>query len=57
MPNNRLLWHDSNWITNKLPDDLSIFKVDTELLNVETVSDRWVADDNDCYYYDMNKGI
>ena len=54
-PNNRLLWSDSNWITNKVPQDLSIFKVDTELLNVENVSDRWIADDTDCYYYNMNK--
>lgn len=54
-PNNRLLWSDSNWITNKVPQDLSIFKVDTELLNVENVSDRWIADDTDCYYYNMNR--
>jgi hypothetical protein len=55
MPNNRLLWADSNWITKKLPEDLSIFKVDTELLSVENVSDRWISDDSSCFYYDVNE--
>lgn len=28
-------------------------KVDTELLSVETISDRWVSEDGDSYYYDI----
>jgi hypothetical protein len=55
LPNNRILWRDSNWITKKLPDDLKIFKVDTELPSVESVSDRWVSGDEDSFYYDINK--
>lgn len=55
LPNNRILWKDSNWVTKKLPADLSVFKVDHELLSVESVSDRWVSEDSDCYYYKINK--
>jgi len=54
-PNNRLFWKDSNWVTKKLPEDLKQFKVDTELLSVENRSDRWVTEDGDSFYYDMNK--
>jgi hypothetical protein len=52
-PNNRIYWKDSNWITKKLPENLKQFKVDTELLSVENVSDKWVSEDTDSYYYDM----
>jgi len=52
MPNNRIFWKDSNFITKKLDDPKSI-KVDTELLSVESVSDRWVSEDSNCFYYDM----
>ena len=52
-PNNRIYWKDSNWITKKLPENLKQFKVDTELLSVENVSDKWVSEDADSYYYDM----
>ena len=38
----------------KLPTDLSVFKVDQELLSVESVSDRWVSEDSDCFYYKIN---
>jgi len=54
-PNNRLFWKDSNWVTKKLPEDLKQFKVDTELPSVENQSDRWVTEDGDSFYYDMNE--
>jgi hypothetical protein len=53
MPNNRIIWRDSNWITKELPSDLSIYKVDTELISVESFSDRWVSEDTDSFYYDI----
>lgn len=53
MPNNRIFWKDSNWVTKKLPEDLKVFKVDTELLSVENQSDRWVSEDTDSFYYDL----
>jgi hypothetical protein len=55
MPNNRIFWKDSNWVTKKLPTDLKQFKVDTVLPSVENVSDRWVSEDTDSFYYDINK--
>ncbi len=51
-PNNRILWRDSNWITKPF-DNMQDIKVDQTLLSVETVSDRWVAEDTDGYYYDL----
>lgn len=54
-PNNRIFWKDSNWVTKKLPPDLKQFKVDNELLSVENVSDRWVSEDSDSFYYDINE--
>lgn len=51
MPNNRIVWKDSNWITKELPEDLSVYKVDTELPSVESFSDRWVSEDSDSFYY------
>jgi hypothetical protein len=54
-PNNRIYWKDSNWITKPFPFDPKEVKVDTELLCVETISDRWVSDDGDSYYYDITK--
>jgi len=54
-PNNRIFWKDSNWITKVFPINPKDIKVDHELLSVETVSDKWVSDDGDSYYYDMNK--
>lgn len=53
MPNNRIFWKDSNWITKDFPIDPKSIKVDTVLHSVETVSDRWVSEDSDSYYYDI----
>ena len=55
MPNNRIFWKDSNWVTKSLPQDLKQFKVDTELPSVENISDRWITEDGDSFYYDMNE--
>ena len=55
MPNNRIFWRDSNWVTKKLPENLKQFKVDTELPSVENQSDRWVTEDTDSFYYDIHK--
>jgi hypothetical protein len=57
MPNNRIFWKDSNWVTKPLPDDLKQFKVDTELPSVENQSDRWVTEDGDSYYYEFKEKI
>jgi hypothetical protein len=54
-PNNRIFWKDSNWVTKDFPINIKDIKVDTELVSVETVSDRWVSEDTDSYYYDINK--
>ena len=56
-PNNRIFWKDSNWVTKPLPEDLKQFKVDTELPSVENQSDRWVTEDGDAFYYDVNRII
>jgi hypothetical protein len=53
MPNNRLFWKDSNWVTKKLPEDLKQYKVDDVLISVENQSDRWVSEDSDSFYYDI----
>jgi len=53
-PNNRIFWKDSNWVTKKLPDDLKQFKVDSELPSVENISNRWVSEDTDSFYYDIS---
>lgn len=55
MPNNRIYWKDSNWITKKFPIDPKEIKVDRELLTCENQSDRWVSEDGDSFYYDMSK--
>lgn len=54
-PNNRIYWKDSNWITKGFPVDPKTIKVDTELIAVESYSDRWVTDDGDCFYYDIKQ--
>ena len=54
-PNNRIYWKDSNWITKEFPIHPKKIKVDTELRSVENVSDKWVSEDTDSYYYDINK--
>lgn len=53
VPNNRIFWKDSNWVTKPLPENLKQYKVDTELLSVENQSDKWVTEDGDSYYYDI----
>ena len=53
MPNNRIFWKDSNFVTKPLPDDLKQFKVDTDLASVDNQSDRWVAEDSNSFYYDI----
>lgn len=55
MPNNRVFWKDSNWVTKPLPDNLKQYKVDTDLPSVENQSDRWITEDTDSFYYDMNE--
>ena len=55
MPNNRIVWKDSNWITKGFPIDMKSIKVDTELLRVESVSDKWISEDGDSFYYDVNE--
>jgi hypothetical protein len=54
-PNNRIFWRDSNWITKSFDDELvRQMRVDENLMSVETVSDRWMSDDNNKYYYDIH---
>lgn len=54
-PNNRILWRDSNWITRQFPIEKSSILVDRELLSVEAVSDRWVSEESECYYYSIQQ--
>lgn len=54
-PNNRIYWKDSNWITKEFPIDTKELKVDTILESVESVSDRWVSEDSNSYYYDIKE--
>jgi hypothetical protein len=55
MPNNRIFWKDSNWVTKEFPIDPKDIKVDNHLPSVESVSDRWVSEDTDSFYYDINE--
>jgi hypothetical protein len=54
-PNNRIYWKDSNWVTKDFPLDPKEIKVDKKLLSVETVADRWITEDTDSFYYNINK--
>jgi hypothetical protein len=54
-PNNRIYWRDSNWITKDFPIEKKDIKVDEILTSVESYSDRWVSEDTDSFYYDINK--
>ena len=56
-PNNRIFWKDSNWVTKKLPENLKQFKVDTELPSVENLSDRWITEDSNSFYYDIKENV
>jgi hypothetical protein len=52
MPNNRIYWKDSNWITKKFPIEPKEIKVDKELPSVENQSEKWISEDTDSFYYD-----
>ena len=52
-PNNRIFWRDSNWVTADFPVDPKQMRVDTVHPSVETVADRWVAENTDSFYYDI----
>ena len=56
-PNNRIFWKDSNWVTKKLPENLKQFKVDDELVSVENLSDKWITEDSNNYYYDLKENL
>lgn len=53
MPNNRIYWRDSNWVTKEFPIPPKDIKVDTNIPSVESVSNRWITDDGDSFYYDI----
>jgi hypothetical protein len=55
MPNNRIFWKDSNWVTKDFPVESKNIKVDTELLSVESVSNRWITEDTNSFYYDIDE--
>jgi hypothetical protein len=55
MPNNRIFWKDSNWVTKDFPVRPQNIKVDNHLPSVESVSDRWVSEDSDSFYYEIKK--
>jgi len=57
MPNNRIYWRDSNWVTADFPVDPKTIKVDKELPSVESVSDKWVTENTDSYYYDIDQTL
>ena len=54
-PNNRIFWRDSNWVTKPFPVDPKEIKVDTILPSVESVSDRWITEETDSFYYNIDK--
>lgn len=52
-PNNRILWRDSNFITKPIDkNNIPKYKVDKQIFVCEK-SDRWTAEDTDCFYYDI----
>jgi hypothetical protein len=54
-PNNRIFWKDCNWVTQDFPINLKDIKVDDYIESVESNSDRWVSEDTNSFYYDINK--
>lgn len=54
MPNNRIYWRDSNWVTADFPMNPKDIKVDKVLPAVESVANKWITEDTDSFYYDMN---
>lgn len=57
MPNNRIYWRDSNWVTADFPLNVKDIKVDKYLPSVESVADKWITEDTDSYYYDVNETL
>jgi len=53
-PNNRIYWRDSNWITKDFPISPKEIKVDNHIPSVESVADRWITEDTDCFYYNIS---
>ena len=43
-----------NWVTKEFPIEKQDIKVDNELLSVETMSDRWLTEDSESFYYAIN---
>lgn len=54
MPNNRLFWKDSNWITKPFPLNPKEILVDQHLPSVENQSDKWISEDSNSFYYDIS---
>ena len=54
MPNNRIYWRDSNWVTAEFPMNPKDIKVDETLPAVESVADKWITEDTDSFYYDID---
>lgn len=50
-PNNRIYWKDMSFV-NKPMKELKVIK---ERPSVEGFSDRWISDDSDSFYYDINE--
>jgi hypothetical protein len=42
-------------VTKDFPVKPQNIKVDNHLPSVESVSDRWVSEDSDSFYYEINK--
>jgi hypothetical protein len=55
MPNNRIYWRDSNWVTTDFPLNVKDIKVDKYLPSVESVADKWITEDGDSFYYNINE--
>ena len=54
-PNNRIFWKDSNWVTKPFPFEPKLMKVDEDMESVESHSDRWVSEDGNSYYYNIQE--
>ena len=54
-PNNRIFWKDSNWVTTDFPLERKEIKVDGDLPSVESSSDRWISEDSNSYYYNIDE--
>ena len=53
-PNNRIFWKDMNFIVGPSPINPKDYKVDRKLESVESVSDRWVSENSENYYYEID---